>query len=60
MLRFKANELKERIDLLCNAGVEVITFDEGFVNNIWIEGYSPYREDLEEYQPTAKIMEAEE
>jgi len=59
MLRFKANELKERIDLLCDGGAEVITFDAGFAGNMWIEGYSPYREDLEEYQPTIKIMEAE-
>lgn len=56
-MKFKADELKKRIDLLVDAGVEVIQIDEGYAQRCFIDGYSPHIPS--EYDPMMIIMEEE-
>ena len=55
-MRFKADELKERVDLLVAAGAEVIEIDDEGFQHCLISGYPPHIE----LKPVIMILEEEE
>lgn len=56
-MKFKADELKKRVDTLIDAGVEVIVFDEGFGRRCFISGYSPHIPEHDIYEGLKIIIE---